>query len=125
MTERKVINYSKFDFTPRENELIRKEVVLISQKYPNHIPIVVRAKETALKMSKNKFLVTGDVTVGQFLHVIRKRLEKQLLHTHALFIMVNNHIPPMSSLLSMVYATEADQDTGMLFFTLSQENTFG
>lgn len=125
MAERKTIDYSKFDFTSTEKDFIRKEVDLIKHKYPNYVPIVVRTKDNGLKLSKNKFLVTGDVTMGQFLHIIRRRLDKQLSSTQALFIFANNCLPPTSSLLSTVYLTESDKDTGMLFLTVCQENTFG
>jgi len=125
MTERKVVDYSKFEFSPAEKEIIRKEVELIKHKYPDYIPIVVRTKDTSLQLSKNKFLVTGDVTIGQFLHIIRRRLDKRLSSTQALFIFANNCIPPTSNLLSTVYISDADKDTGMLFLTVCSENTFG
>ena len=42
----------------------------------------------------------------------------------AIFIFVNNVIPPSSSLLSQVYQEHADED-GFLYVTYSSENTFG
>uniref|UniRef100_A0A6C0H7R2 Autophagy-related protein n=1 Tax=viral metagenome TaxID=1070528 RepID=A0A6C0H7R2_9ZZZZ len=125
MTDRKAVDYSKLEFSPAEKELIRKEVDLIKHKYPDYIPVVLRTKDTSLQSSKNKFLVTGDVTIGQFMHIIRRRLDKKLKPTQALYIFANNCIPPSSCLLSAVYISELDKETGMLFLTVCQENTFG
>ena len=72
---------------------------------------------------KNKFLVPSDLTIGQFVYVIRKRI--QLGPEQALFIYVNNSILPQSSaLLTTIYNEFQDED-GFLYITYSGENTFG
>jgi GABA(A) receptor-associated protein len=42
----------------------------------------------------------------------------------AIFIFVNNVLPPSSSLLSQVYQEHMDED-GFLYVVYSSENTFG
>ena len=42
-------------------------------------------------IDKKKYLVPGDLTVGQFVYVIRKRIK--LEHEKTLFIFINNVLP--------------------------------
>ena len=60
--------------------------------------------------------------MGQFIHVIRKRIK--LSPERALFIFCNGLLPPTSSVLSQVYEANKDED-GFLYVTYSGENTFG
>jgi len=58
------------------------------------------------ELDKKKFLCPGDLSVGAFLYVIRKRLK--LDSEHALFLYVKgNTLPPTSALLSQVYSEHA------------------
>ena len=69
-----------------------------------------------------RYLVPSDLTVGQFVYVIRKRIE--LPPEKAIFIFVRNVLPPTASLMSEIYADQKDED-GFLYITYSGENTFG
>ena len=72
--------------TDRTNN-VRKKII---QKYDERIPIIVYKdpKCTNLQeINKNKFLAPDDLTLGQFLVVIRKRIE--LTDAEALFVFVN------------------------------------
>lgn len=77
MSDPKIFDYTKATFSEAENNLLKQETEVIKHKYPNHIPIVVRSqdKSNTLKLSKVKYLVGGDITVGQFLFLLRKRLK--------------------------------------------------
>jgi GABA(A) receptor-associated protein len=119
------IDYTKESFTDDEKMIIKKEVEVIREKYPNYIPIVVRTKgKDDYKLIKRKFLVSGDITVGQFYTILRKKMHL-LKASEALFVFVNNAIPSSSLLLSCLYASEKDIETQMLFVTICKENTFG
>ena len=61
-------------------------------------------------------------TVGQFVYVIRKRIN--IPSDKAIFIFVNNTLPPTAALMSTVYEQHRDED-GFMYFTYSGENTFG
>ena len=52
------------------------EAQRIKSKFPGRVPIIVeRANKSDLPViDKNKFLVPGDLTVSQFVFVVRKRL---------------------------------------------------
>jgi GABA(A) receptor-associated protein len=73
-------------------------------------------------IDKKKYLVPADLTVGQFMYVIRKRIK--LPPEQAIFLFVNNVSPSNASLLSAVYDEFKDED-GFLYITYSGENTFG
>lgn len=56
----------------------------------------------------NHHRVPSDLTIGQFVYVIRKRIK--LSPEKAIFIFVNDVIPPSSALLSEVYKEHVDED---------------
>ena len=122
------LNNSINPFKDAEKSLYtRDEAMRVISKYPDRIPIIVnRSKSAGLEVpyiDKHKFLVPSDLTIGQFQYVIRKRLS---LEPHkALFMFINNCVPPTSSLVSTIYDECKDPDTLFLFVTYSMENTFG
>ena len=109
----------KFDLKQRQDESSR-----VKRKYPNRIPVIVERAENCneiAKIDKTKYLVPGDLTVGQFIYVIRKRIK--LNSEQALFVFVNETMPTISENLSIVYRNHEDED-GFLYITYSGENTF-
>jgi len=98
------------------------EATKILQKYPDRIPCIIESRCKGLILDKKKYLVPGDLTIGQFVYVIRKRIN--LSPEKAIFIFVNNTIPSSSVMISQVYAEHKDSSM-FLFFELSLENTFG
>lgn len=59
-------------------------------------------------MDKRKYLIPMDLTVGQFVYVIRKRIS--IPPEKAIFIFVNDTLPPTAALMSTVYETHRDKD---------------
>jgi len=96
----------------------------ILKKYPDRIPIIVElATQTDLPpLDKYKYLVPMDITVGQFNYVIRKRIK--LEQDKALFMFVNNSLPPTSAMISDVYSHNKNED-GFCYFIAAAESTFG
>ena len=84
--------------------------------------IVERAEKALIDLDKKKYLVPADLTVGQFVYVIRKRIK--LSPEKAIFIFVNNVLPPTAALMSSIYDEHKDDD-GFLYIAYSGENTFG
>ncbi|KAE8656535.1 Autophagy-related protein 8C [Hibiscus syriacus] len=77
------------------------EVARIRAKYPDRIPVrifklLLRRLErvTFLILIKKKYLVPADLTVGQFVYVVRKRIKLKLSAEKAIFVFVNNTLPP-------------------------------
>mmetsp|Transcript_108569 Transcript_108569/g.233770 ORF Transcript_108569/g.233770 Transcript_108569/m.233770 type:complete len:116 (+) Transcript_108569:17-364(+) len=103
----------------------RAEADRIRKKFPERIPVICEKAENAKDIpdiDKKKYLVPSDLTVGQFLYVIRKRIK--LDAKKALFVFVNNSLAPTAKLMSEMYAENKDKD-GFLYVTYSGENTFG
>lgn len=100
------------------------EAKRIRKKYSDRIPVICeRANKTDVPdIDKKKYLVPSDLTVGQFVYVIRKRIE--LPPEKAIFLFVNNMLPPTASLMGAIYEEHKDED-GFLYITYSGENTFG
>jgi len=80
-----------------------------------------RAGLEACATSLPAYLVSAQ-TVGQFVYVIRKRIS--IPSDQAIFIFVNNTLPPTAALMSTVYEQNRDED-GFMYFMYSGENTFG
>jgi len=121
LTLRKLKFKQKFSFADRLSESEK-----IIKKYPDRIPIIVQKSNTdkeTKNINKRKYLVPSCLTVGQFLFVIRKRLD--LGAEKALFLFINDEfIPPTGSLLGTIYEEHSDRDK-FLYITYSGENTFG
>lgn len=95
----------------------------IRSKYPERVPIIVESNDTTIpKIDKKKFLVPNDITVGQFMYVIRKRIK--LKSTIALYIFINGRIPKSSDLLQNIDNDYRDDD-GFLYVIYAGEKTFG
>ncbi|KAJ8512925.1 hypothetical protein OPV22_003359 [Ensete ventricosum] len=100
------------------------EAARIREKYPDRIPVIVEKAERSdiLDIDKKKYLVPADLTVGQFVYVVRKRIK--LSAEKAIFIFVKNSLPPTAAMMSAIYEENKDED-GFLYMTYSGENTFG
>ncbi|KAK1424948.1 hypothetical protein QVD17_20289 [Tagetes erecta] len=107
------------EFSKRHAEASR-----IREKYPDRIPVIVEKAEKSdiPNIDKKKYLVPADLTVGQFVYVIRKRIK--LSAEKAIFIFVENVLPPTGAIMSTIYEEKKDED-GFLYVSYSGENTFG
>ena len=111
---------TKYTFEQRYEESTR-----ISQKFPGRVPVIVErgsGAKTVPLIDKQKFLVPGDLTLGQFVFVIRKRME--LMSESALFCFVGGTLPTTGSLLRELFGRFRDPD-GFLYMSYCGENTFG
>ncbi|CAI6328233.1 unnamed protein product [Periconia digitata] len=102
----------------------KAEAERIRQKYNDRIPVICEKVEKSdiATIDKKKYLVPADLTVGQFVYVIRKRIK--LSPEKAIFIFVDEQLPPTAALMSSIYEEHKDED-GFLYITYSGENTFG
>ena len=102
-----------------------KESENILKKYPNRIPVIVERSEKCKEINdidKNKFLVPNDLTMNQFIYVVRKRLK--LSSEKALFVFINDKLMPNSRTLYEIYQEEKEEDD-FLYMNYASENTFG
>ncbi len=104
----------------------RTEADRVMSRYPDRVPILVKKNEkskTTPDIDKHKFLVPVDLTMGQFLYVIRKRI--QLSAEKGLFLFINGEVISNNELVGMIYQGAVDKDDGFLHVTYSCENVFG
>jgi GABA(A) receptor-associated protein len=96
----------------------------VREKYPDRIPIIIEKnpKSQLPALHQIKFLVPQNLTAKDVLYIIRKRIK--LNHSDAIYIFINNSIPPSGALLSILYDQHKDDD-GFLYITYTGENTFG
>lgn len=112
----------QFPFQKRLDESTR-----IRNKHPNRIPIICEKLSNVKnvdipELDKSKYLVTNDLTIGQFLYVIRSKMK--LSGEKSIFLFVSNSIYPSSTFMSTIYEKNKDPD-GFLYITYSGENVFG
>lgn len=102
----------------------------IKSKYPDRVPIIVEIYKNTLsfnkdypQLDKNKYLVPVDLTMGQLLYVIRRRIK--LGPEKAVFLQTSSGVmTPCSSLIGKIY-NEYKDDDGFLYILLTFENFFG
>ena len=98
----------------------------ILSKYSNRVPIIVERANNCNNIpniDRSKFLVPGDLSMGQFLYVIRKRIK--LDSYKSIYLFVNNVVLlPSSSIMSNIYEKYHDEDK-FLYISYAGENTFG
>jgi GABA(A) receptor-associated protein len=98
---------------------------LILKQHADRIPVVVECSEQLQSihpLKKNKFIVPYELSLSQFMFVIRKHMK--LEQTHAIFVFINNKLHPSTSMMGELYAIEKDED-GFMYLNVFQESTFG
>ena len=95
-------------------------------KYPGKIPIICerdpRSKDIP-DIDRKKYLVPDDLSIANFMYVIRKRLK--LTPDKSIYLFVNDLVMPATSqLLSLMYSENCDED-GFLYIKYAGESTFG
>jgi GABA(A) receptor-associated protein len=108
---------TKFSFEQRKNEAVR-----IKSLYKDRIPLVIQVDKNVPELDKHKFLVPCDITIGQFLTILRNRME--LKPDIGIYIFVNKTIPSMTTLIGEIYKEHRDKDE-FLYLSLCAESTFG
>ncbi|KAL8610402.1 Microtubule-associated protein 1 light chain 3 gamma [Nucella lapillus] len=114
-------------FKQRKSFATRKEEVEgIRKKFPTKIPVIVEKfhKEKLLSMlDKTKFLVPQELTMSQFLTIIRNRMS--LTSSQSVYLLINNKsLSSMSATIAEVYRDEKDPD-GFLYMTYASQEMFG
>jgi hypothetical protein len=108
----------------------KKELQRFSDTKSSKLPVIVQPsneKEQNI-FDPCKFAVPKDVTCGQFLIFLRKRLNKDrsLKPEEAMFLFIgkDNILIPQSCLVSEAY-TQYKDDDGFLYMYYAFENAFG
>ena len=103
----------------------KEERIQISQKimskYPRRVPIIVDCKKE-INLDKKKYIVPNNLTVGQFMYILKKRIN--IDHTQSIFLLCNNQLVINTELINNLYIKQKDYD-GFLYIIITLENTFG
>ena len=108
-----------FTFEERISESSR-----VMNKYPDKVPIICEkgVGKDIPDIDKKKYLISKELTIGNFIPVVRKRIK--LKDYEALFLMINGSIPPTSANFAELHHKYKDPD-GYLYIIYSKENVFG
>uniref|UniRef100_A0A8C3VI32 Microtubule associated protein 1 light chain 3 gamma n=1 Tax=Catagonus wagneri TaxID=51154 RepID=A0A8C3VI32_9CETA len=104
----------------------REEVAGIRAKFPGKVPVVVEhyPREKFLPLlDKTKFLVPQELTMTQFLGIIRSRMV--LGATEAFYLLVNNRsLGSMNVTMAEICRDYRDED-GFVYMTYASQEMFG
>jgi GABA(A) receptor-associated protein len=110
----------RYTFEKRVTECDR-----LLKKNPNHIPLVAEkfsGDKYLPSFNKTKYLLKPNTTIGQLAFMIRTSI--YLKPSMALFLFINNSIPPINLELGDIYQQYKDPD-GFLYIVVTSEATFG
>lgn len=103
----------------------RMESTRLREKFPDKIPIILEKADTSQlpKVDKQKYLMQREITIGQFLYIIRQKIN--IDQSESIFLLINNAtIPSTGSSIGEIYDKLQDND-GFLYITYSSQQTFG
>jgi GABA(A) receptor-associated protein len=104
----------------------KKESIRVMQKHADRVPVICEKNERASmhlpQVDKYKYLVPNDLTIGQFIYVIRKRIH--VTPEQAIYLFIDGIIPQSNEMLYSIYHKHKDKD-GFLYISYTNENTFG
>ena len=107
-------------WTQRTPQQKRDDVLRLLKRYPDKIPVYVEGE----KLTQNKFLVPYDITVAQFLYMLREKVLLTPTESIFLFFGKRREIMPSSMIIREIYDRLKDDDD-MLYAFYSKENVFG
>lgn len=103
-----------------------EEVQGIRTKFPNKVPVIVERfhKERSLaQLDKTKFLVPQELTMSQFVTIIRNRMA--LNANQAFYLLIDDKgIASMSMTLAELYEKKKSTD-GFLYMSYASQEMFG
>jgi len=96
----------------------------IRAKYPERVPIIVKktAGSDLKNIDKSKYLAPVDMTLSQFIVIIRKSIKIE--SDKAIFVFIENILPPLTSTMAYLYEHMKNED-GFLYIYYNGESTFG
>ena len=111
----------KHNFYKRLDESYR-----IRNKYPEKVPIIVEKHKGYSEIpdiDRSKYLVPNDITMAEFMYVIRKRI--RISSDKSIYLFVGDgDLVPSSLTIGQVYSQSKDVD-GFLYIKYCGESTFG
>jgi hypothetical protein len=112
--------------TSGTNAEILSQATKIKQKYPDFCTIYCVSHDFPLP--KNKYLIKKDMTFGQLIYIIRKKLA--LKEEEGIFFLIKSPkdgeiVAKTSDIVGTLYNDHCDPEIGCLYITILKENVFG
>jgi GABA(A) receptor-associated protein len=105
---------------------LHQEYQRLCARFPHKVFVLLDRAEPGGKdlplIDKRKYIVPKDITVGQFMFILRKRLN--LPPEKAVFLFVRNALPTTAQTMSQLNTDYADSD-GFLRMVYTGEAVFG
>lgn len=124
------VNYMIGEFQKKfELKTRLKEAERVISKYPDRLPLIVeydttrRSVEMFQKLDRQKYLVPKDCTAGQFMFVIRKRIQLKPQDAMYMFFGKNTLVNANKS-MDEIYESHKNIDK-FLYVQVAAESTFG
>lgn len=100
-----------------------QESKYVKRKYPDRVPVIVEPRTDLIRrIDKRKYITPGDLTLGQFMYVLRRRMN--MAKGESIFLFIGGTIPVPTSTMSSLMETHMEED-GFLYIAYDFENTFG
>jgi len=114
-----------FQLRPKPQRV--KEAARLSEAYPDRVPIVVTkssddSSQGLANLDKNKFLVPVDLSVAQFMNIMRKRMN--LDSTQTFYVFFNGTLASSTDSIGTVFRKFKHED-GFLYAKYGAEHHFG
>ena len=93
--------------------------------HPDHVPVIIERDKHCKDLpdiENNKFFVPKDLTIGNFIYIIRKRVK--INETDAIFVFVNKVLPSPQDTLGFLYDQYKSSDK-TLHCTYSSDHSYG
>jgi len=121
ISQKQVYNYNyNFDKIDREERIrMGKDM---RKRYPHRAPVIINQVRDMPPPDRFKYLLPFDISVGEFIHVLRKRMN--LPPDRAIFLSINNHIPSIQQTIGELYHSHPTEDN-FLLITIQSESAFG
>lgn len=107
----------------------KQKSIKMTSLYPDRVPVIVEMSTSSTNYNtyinsshKIKYLVPHDITMGQFIKILRDKIK--IDPSTALFFFINNKIYPITSSIGSIYKENTDAD-GFLYIEFCEESTFG
>lgn len=104
----------------------RTDAERVRERYPGRVPVIClrhASCTTIPDIKRGRYLVSKDVTVGQFIYILRKRLP--ITSGQSMFIFTETgQMPPCIHDFQNLDRTDVNSD-GFLYLRYATENTFG
>lgn len=97
---------------------------ILSDKFHNKVPVMLEdISGDLLKLKKSKFLLDKEITLGQFMCIIRKK--NTIEPNEAIYVFCDNVLPKSNTSMIDLWNEHHKSDDNILHLTCSKENTFG